>query len=120
MTLPMSVKQQVTPEKTRVYWSKLMQVKFNKNAKDKMFLKYNYSDLDWKAVQIVDSTRSTRGNNVDSQFSLEQLPRLYDTVPGINTDKQSSLLALCDSGKINMRFHDFYKNLPLHCLLKTE
>ena len=102
-------------KETRVYWSKLMQIKFVQSDKDKMFFKYNYSDLEWKVANMVDfpTARTTRVNNVERSFQIENLPHLYNVAPGINVDKQASLLRLCEDGKINMRFHDFYRRLPL-------
>ena len=66
----------VLPNKeSKVYWSKLMMIKFSKNNMDQMTFKYHYSDEEWKFITIYKPEKENWEINVTLSLVVSCKPR---------------------------------------------
>lgn len=103
----------VLEENQKVYWSKLMQVKFVKSNPLNMFFKYNYFDNEFKCIEFAKFSSTTRKNNFMTFYHPSKLTRRYAEPPGLSGDKKKDLVKLCTKNLIPAHHHAFYENLKI-------
>lgn len=97
---------------TQLQWAKIKWLRFKRSTPSKFFFKEEYSDENFKEVEV--KKLSTRGSMRAAESSPSELPpRAYRSQIPISAVKQRDLLELCKSGVIPLAYHDFYKNLPV-------
>ena len=96
-------------EGKKVYWSKLMQVKFSQEQPNKMLFKYEYNEneqfhkIDYKDIV---TKRQLMKKEKDGS-------KLYSEKVGISALKKSDLLKLCEKKLIPEQHHYFFNNLKV-------
>ena len=49
-------------KESKIYWSKLMRIKFSKQNPDQMFFKYHYGDCEWKHTTLFKPPKTRKSN----------------------------------------------------------
>lgn len=95
-------------KENKIYWSRIMQIKFMKEEPGKMFFKYNYNDPDFKFATIRQARQTRRKKNVSSINAFK-----YHCPVGISDEKKKDMLKLCDRNLIPAHHRRFYADLPV-------
>ena len=95
---------------SRVYWSKIMQVKFVKERPSEMLFKYNYYDQEYKSATLACFPTLTRRSNDSTFYSERNLPKLYFKSLEIAPEKKQDLMKLCSRNLIPDHHHQYYES----------
>lgn len=90
----------------KVYWSKIMQVKFTKEHPNKMFFKYSYDEEKFHEIEYRDDVSRRQAKKTDKNAC-----KLYTESPGIGAKKKADLLELCRKKLIPEQHHGFFRDL---------
>jgi len=95
-------------EGKKVYWSKLMQVKFTHEQPTKMFFKYEYDENEFHEIDYQDEVS-------DRQMKKKQkdASKLYKESVGISAQKKDDLRVLCKKRLIPEQHHRFFSSLKV-------
>ena len=98
---------------SKIYWSKIMQIKFIQSGPLDMLFKYSYLDSKYRSAKLAHFAKSTRMNSASKFHDEPALPKLYSSALTISNEKKQDLLKLCGKQLIPAHHHHFYKNLTL-------
>ena len=94
----------------KVYWTKIMQMKFQKRFPGELHFKYTYANEPFQKCVISTVKQVTRRSACQEQI----VPNVYEKKVGITAEKQKALMKLCDKNLIPQHFHQFYESLSVN------
>jgi len=87
----------------RIYWSKIMQLKVERNEPATFLFKYAYEESEFHKFSV----------NSRVKLNFQKLPKLYKTAPGTSIEKKNDLQKLCSRGIIPLQHHAFFSSLSV-------
>ena len=95
---------------SKIYWSKVMQIKFIQSRPLDMLFKYSYLVSEYRSAKLAHFATSTM-NSTSKFYDEPALPKLYSSALTISDEKKQDLLQLCGKQLIPAHHHHIYKNL---------
>lgn len=92
---------------TKVFWSEIVEVKFEKANPEIIFFKYSY-DEDFRKAVFSAPRRELRKKEMASRKAAMAK---YHKPPGVSSQKKENLQRLCSKGLIPQRHHSFFNCL---------
>ncbi|XP_057305163.1 uncharacterized protein LOC130642101 [Hydractinia symbiolongicarpus] len=93
----------------KVYWSEIVELKFEYNNPEQIFFKYSYDEGYRKATFSAPKREIRKKELVQRKKHMEK----YPFPCGISSQKKEDLKKLCSKGLIPERHHSFFDNLPV-------
>lgn len=98
-----------------VNWIKIKILRYEKAHPAKIFFKYNYSDLEFKVIDLEHvCTRRRAPLQQQREYPEFRLKAAYSSKLPISVAKKKDLISLCESGAIPAQHHCFYQGLSCH------
>lgn len=93
-------------DKNSIKISKIKEIKFSSTEPNRVNFKYDFSS-DFKSCDIIQKRRSKGRPSSSNSFP----PKLYNSPLPIDDRKLNGLLWLCNTNKIPIMYHGFYKSI---------
>lgn len=94
----------------KVYWSKIVAIKFCFDDPEKIFFKYCYTE-DFRCANFSSPKRQLRKKEIEKR---NEHMRKYNKPCGISQKKKDELIKLCSKQLIPSRHHADYEALPVN------